>query len=180
MTDTMVSTQWTGKSKSGITKGGNMKIRTTLVISTLTCFFLVVTVGVRAQKASGPPSKEDQDSAVGSLRSINTAEVYFEKEYKKGFSPTLAALGVPPEGVKPSASAANLLDNSLTGGKRRNYIFTYKSGGPDAGGRISTYTVTARPAKWQKGLWSFFTDDTGIIRGTDENRGAKVSDPPLH
>jgi len=156
-----------------------MKIRTTLVVSGLMFFVVVVTVNLRAQGPSGPSSKEDQESAVGCLRSINTAEVYFAKEYGKGFSPTLAALGVPPEGVKPSASAANLLDNSLTGGKKRNYVFTYKAGRPDESGKINTYTVTARPAKWHKGLSSFFTDETAIIRGTNENRAAKVSDPPL-
>lgn len=179
MTDAMISIQGTAKRKSRITKGGDMKIKTTLVISALTFFVLVLTMGLKGQKASGRSSKEDQDSAVGSLRSINTAEVYYAKEYGKGYSPTLAALGVPPAGVKPSASAANLLDNSLTGGKRRNYVFSYKAGKPDASGKINTYAVSARPSKWQKGFWSFFTDDTGIIRGTDENRAARASDPPL-
>jgi hypothetical protein len=172
--DTVISIQWSAKSKSRNTKGGDMKIRTTLAVSALTFFVLGMTISLWAQKFEG-----DQSSAIGSLRSINTAEVYYEKEYGKGYSPTLAALGVPAEGVKPSASAANLLDNSLTGGKKRNYVFTYNSGEPDAKGKINTYTVSVRPSKWRKGLWSFFTDDTAIIRGTNENRAAKVSDPPL-
>jgi hypothetical protein len=140
---------------------------------------LLIATTPAAQKASNPILQGDQATAVGCLRSINTAEVFYAKEYKKGFSPTLASLGPPPEGAKPSASAAGLLDNSLTGGKKSNYVFTYKAGRPNASWRITTYSVVARPAQWQKGLWTFFTDQTGIIRGTDENRAARVSDPPL-
>jgi hypothetical protein len=140
---------------------------------------LLIATTTPAQKGSNPILQGDQATAVGCLRSINTAEVYYAKEYKKGFSPTLASLGAPPEGTKPSATAANLLDNSLTGGSKSNYIFTYKAGRPNASWRITTYSVVARPTKWQKGLWSFFTDQTGIIRGTDEDRAARVSDPPL-
>jgi type IV pilus assembly protein PilA len=144
----------------------------------LICSPLVAT-HVAAQKVSSPPSEADQASAVGSLRSINTAEVFYDRQYQKGFSPTLLSLGVPPDGTKPSASAAGLLDNSLTGGKKNNYVFTYGAGRPDAIGRISTYTVSARPAKWQSGVRSLFTDQTAIIRGTDENRAATASDPAL-
>jgi hypothetical protein len=118
-------------------------------------------------------------TAIGCIRSINTAEVYYAKEYKKGFSPTLAGLGVPPEGTKLSATAAGLLDNSLTGGQKANHVFTYKAGKPDASGKINTYTLSVRPVKWHKGLWSFFDDESGIIRATKENRAATVSDPPL-
>jgi hypothetical protein len=96
-----------------------------------------------------------------------------------GWSPPLGSLGVPQEGTKPSASAAGLLDNSLTSGKKNNYVFVYKAGKPDASGKISTYTVSASPAKWREGMWSFFTDESGIIRGTTENRAARASDPPL-
>jgi hypothetical protein len=163
--------------KFKITHGGFMKIRTAFSIAALACF--VAAPGLRAQKVSRAPSREDQQTAVGSLRSINTAEVYYAKEYGKGYSPTLAALGVPPEGTKPSATAAGLLDNSLTGGVRHNYVFQYQPGEPKADGKINTYAVSARPAKWQKGIWSYFTDDTGKIRGTDENRAARASDPPL-
>ena len=122
----------------------------------------------------------DQQLAVGSIRSINTAEAYYAKEYKMGWSPTLAALGVPQDGMKPSATAAGLLDDSLTRGKKANHIFTYRAGKPDATGKITTYTLSVRPVKWHEGLWNFFDDETGIIRGTTENRAATASDPPIH
>ena len=122
---------------------------------------------------------EDERTVIGSIRSINTAEAYYAKEYKAGFSPTLAALGVPPEGTKPSPAAAGLLDNNLTNGTKANHVFTYRAGKPDVSGKISTYTLSVRPVKWHQGLWNFFDDESRIIRGTKENRAATVSDPPL-
>jgi hypothetical protein len=143
--------------------------------------WVLIPVAVVAWVAAAPQKSEqpDPDRAVGSMRSINTAEVYYDKTYGKGFSPTLAALGVSDKGTPPTAAAAALLDNTLTGSKKAGYVFVYKSGVPDKDGRINTYTVVARPAKWQKGLLSIFTDETGKIRGTTENREPTVHDKPL-
>ena len=131
------------------------------------------------QNAANTNIPAEQLSVVGSIRSINTAEAYYAKEYKKGWSQSLAALGVPPEGTQPSAAAAGLLDKSLTNGTKANHVFTYKAGKPDATGKIGTYTLSVRPVNWREGLWSFYDDNNGVIRGTSENRAATVSDPPL-
>jgi len=141
--------------------------------------FLPLAKMVAAQKTSNWDATDDQTSAIGSIRSINTAEVYYAKEYKKGWSPTLAALGVPPEGVKPSAAAAGLLQNNLTNGRKANHLFTFTAGEPDANGKINTYTLSVRPLKWHPGRWNFFDDESAIIRGTQENRAAAVSDLAL-
>ena len=156
-----------------------MKSRVEMGSLALMFSLLFVVANVAAQKVVSPPSEADQANAVGSLRSINTAEVFYYKQYNKGFSPTLFSLGVPPNGTKPSGSAAGLLDNSLASGKKNNYVFTYEAGRPDATGKITAYTVSARPAKWQSGVQSFFTDQTAIIRGTNENRATTASDPAL-
>ena len=156
-----------------------MKLKKAIVISALTLSFVTISSALKAQETSGLPSKEDQETAVGCLRSINTAEVYYAKEYQKGYSPTLAALGLPPDGVKPSSVAAALLDNSLTSGKRNNYLFSYTSGVADAVGKIGTYTVTVRPANWQKGTVSLFTDQSGVIRWTKDNRMPSAKDPTI-
>jgi len=156
-----------------------MKSRVEMGSLALMFSLLFVVANVAAQKVVSPPSEADQANAVGSLRSINTAEVFYYKQYNKGFSPTLFSLGVPPNGTKPSGSAAGLLDNSLASGKKNNYVFTYEAGRPDATGKITAYTVSARTAKWQSGVQSFFTDQTAIIRGTNENRAATASDPAL-
>ncbi len=140
---------------------------------------LLAAVWSAAQEAPQSPSEADQSTAVGCLRSINTAEAYYSKEYKKGFSPTLLALGPPPEGAKPSATAAGLLDKSLTSGKRNSYVFTYQPGPVDAQGNITSYTVTARPVKWAEGVPSFLTDQTGAIHQTEEERAPTSQDPAI-
>ena len=146
-------------------------------VTTLTV--LLVAIVTSAQKGPNWDATDDQKTAVGCIRSINTSEIYYAKEYKQGWSPTLAALGIPPDGGKPSAAAASLLDNSLSSGKRSNYVFTYIAGKPDASGKINTYTLSVQPVKWHPGLWNFFDDESGIIRGTPENRPATANDPPL-
>jgi hypothetical protein len=132
-----------------------------------------------AREAPSVPQIDDQPCAVGSLRTINTAEVYYAKQYGKGFSPTLAAMRTPPRGTKLSAEAAGVLDDHLAGGKKCNFIFKYKAGAKGADGKINTYTVEAQPAMWKKGVKSFFTDQTGVIHWTDQNRPPRASDPAL-
>lgn len=143
------------------------------------CSLLLASIFPVATSTASPILPADQAAAVGCLRSINTAEAYYSKHYPAGFSPTLAALGVPENGAQPSASAAGLLDNSLTSGTKAGHTFTYAAGAKDSSGKITAYTVTARPVTWSKGDWSFFTDETGVIRWTDENRAPKATDPPL-
>ncbi|MGB6481882.1 MAG: hypothetical protein WBE86_00185 [Candidatus Acidiferrales bacterium] len=148
--------------------------------STALCLLLLLSVFVvSAMSSASPVMPADQAAAVGCLRSIVTAEAYYSKHYPAGFSPTLASLGVPDSGVQPSASAAGLLDNTLTGGTKNGYVFTYVPGAKDSSGKITSYTITARPNTWKTGMWSFFADETGVIRWTDENRVPKVTDGPL-
>src|SRR5271157_604511 len=52
----------------------------------------------------------NQISAVGSLRTLNTAEVTYATTYNTGYSATLGDLGPPAAGANPVATAAGLLD----------------------------------------------------------------------
>jgi len=148
-------------------------------ITVLLAQFLLVCAGVAAQEATQRPWNEQEASAVGAMRTINTAEVVYAATYKKGFSPTLAALSEGAEGAQPTAARAALIDASLGSGKKRGYAFTYKPGARDANGHIKAYTVTARPMKWQKGARSFFTDQTGVIRWTNKKRAPSAKDPAI-
>src|SRR5579863_5571090 len=62
----------------------------------------------------------NQASAVGSLRTLNTAEVTFASTYTIGFSPTLVALGPPAVGTPDNVTAANLIDSILAAGSKSN------------------------------------------------------------
>ena len=48
------------------------------------------------------------------LHKISSAQETYARTYPQGFSPTLAALGPPPSGAAPSATAAGLIEAALT------------------------------------------------------------------
>ena len=55
---------------------------------------------------------------VGSMRTINTAEITYASTYNSGYSRSLSALGSPAAGSEPSALAAGLIDSVLASGTR--------------------------------------------------------------
>lgn len=128
-------------------------------------------------------SAGDHIGGVGMLRTINTAEITYASTYSSGFSPSLAVLGPPTQGAKRSALAADLIDEFLASGRESGYRIDYKPG-PVEHGRIDTYTVTARPIKYgcPEAYWaetSYFSDQSGVIRMTNEDRLATAKDPPI-
>ena len=58
-----------------------------------------------------------------------------------------------------------------------HYTMQYIPGKPDAEGRVKSYTLTARAGNF--GYMNFYTDESGVIRGTLENRVARVQDLPI-
>jgi type IV pilus assembly protein PilA len=154
-----------------------MKTRFSRVIILVSILILVAIGQAIAQQSKAEPPNDQ--TAIGCLRTINTAEVAYSSTYSKGYSPTLAALGMTAGQSQPTADAAELIDEHLTTGKMGGYLFVYKPGARDAAGNVTAYTVTARPGKWKKGPASFFTDQGGVIRWTRENRAATPKDPPI-
>jgi type IV pilus assembly protein PilA len=125
----------------------------------------------------------NESSAVGSLRSINTAEVTYATSYPNtGFSADLPSLGgVAPCTVATTASAC-LIDNFLalassaaTG--KSGYYFTYTPAAA-AGGTINAYTNSALPVTaGTTGQRGFFTDQTGVIRYAISGAATVASSP---
>lgn len=143
------------------------------LIYACTAAFFAISLPSLVRSAQGA----NQASAVGSLRTINAAQITYWHTYGSGYSASLAALGPPPPGAPPTPAAAGLVDDTLASGKKSGYIFTYTPGPRDATGKITAYTVVARSncQNWR----SFFIDDTGVIRVTNENRPATAQDPPI-
>lgn len=141
--------------------------------------FLVMSLGVFSMEGiiTAPHAGSNQAAAVGSLLTIDTAEVTYSSTYTKGYSPSLAALDGKPSG-EPTAESAELIDEVLGRGEKAGYRFVYKAA-PDADGVIRHYTIVARPLKHPGGGNSYFTDETGVIRMTTEDRDATATDPPL-
>jgi len=112
---------------------------------------------------------ESETGAVDSLRALNYAQMEYEQTHpESGYAPTLAEL-----------RAETLIDEVLATGTAHEYGFALTSGPRQSAGRIVAYTVLAEPSFHFARCPSFFTDETGVIRFTRENRAATVADSPL-
>jgi len=123
----------------------------------------------------------NQASAVGSLRTINTAEITYASTYNSGYAGALSYLG-PPASGNPTSTAAGLLDSILAGtandSVKSGYAFNYV---PSAAvqGRIDTYTVSASPSTpGTTGSNFYFTDMSGVIRQNTSGT-ATAADSPI-
>ncbi|MGA3328723.1 MAG: hypothetical protein ABSF45_30100 [Terriglobia bacterium] len=117
-----------------------------------------------------------QAAAIGSLRTLNTAELTYAETYPHGFSPSLNSLRADPHAKNPTESAAGLIDDLLASGEKLHYRFVYSPGARDEKGRINSYTILANPT--QAGEAYYFTDQTGVIR-QNSSRPASATDPPI-
>jgi type IV pilus assembly protein PilA len=117
----------------------------------------------------------NEASAVGSLRTINTACVTYSTTYGIGFPTSLVSLG---SAAAVSSGSAALIDNVLAGGAKSGYTFVF-AGGTATNGVVPTYTVNANPqVTGQTGQRFFFTDQSGVIR-FNLTASASASDSPL-
>jgi type IV pilus assembly protein PilA len=120
----------------------------------------------------------NQASAVGSLRTLNTAEVTYSSTYNVGFTATMSYLAPPTTaGATPTSTAAGLIDSVLSGGSKSGYSFTYSSGTPDSGGRINEYQFTSSPITSSTGTNFYFTDQSGVIRQNSTATAGSTDSP---
>jgi len=116
----------------------------------------------------------NEASAVGSIRSINTAAVTYSSTYPSVGYP--ASLGVLAPAAAATSSTSDLIDSVLAGGTKSGYKFalTGTSGTPATG-----YSVTGDPVSPNtSGTRGFYSDQSGVIRYSSAS-GAKSSDSPL-
>jgi type IV pilus assembly protein PilA len=123
----------------------------------------------------------NEASAVGSVRSINTAQVTFASTYPSvGFASAMSALTGSSTTCATATGATStnacLLDAVLGGGTKSGYTFVL---GGTSGTPIVTYTVTATPVVvGQTGQRGFFSDQSGVIRYNPTGTST-VADSPL-
>jgi len=132
----------------------------------------------------------NQASAVGSLRTLNTAEVTYSVTYNTGYTATLGYLGPPATGANPVATASGLIDSVLAGtsgtagsaattSSKSGYTFVYSAGAIDTTGRYNTYSITATPVNaGTTGTNFYYTDQSGVIR-QNSTAVAGSTDSPL-
>ncbi len=114
----------------------------------------------------------NEASAVGSLRSINTAQVYYSNTYpRRGYAPDLATLGPGPrEGMPASQRYAGVLDSTLAGASCTGGASCTKSGfrfsvtGVCKLQRCREFVAVATPVSSSTGAKNFCTTSDGVIR----------------
>ena len=121
----------------------------------------------------------NEASAVGSIRTINTAQITYSSTYPDCGYTTLGNLG----GVGGVYSGAGLIDTVLASGVKSGYSFvSTASGATGTCGSNSTpnttYIVNGDPLSPQTGTRHFYSDETGVIR-YNLTAAASVGDKPL-
>jgi hypothetical protein len=150
---------------------------TTLRATTSTSFPADSSVGLIIAAAAIPNLMRsrmavNESTAAATVRTINTAEVTYSVTYpRKGYSPTLAAMGTGPTGsCTESAAHACLLDGEVGGvnciaGKwceKSGYRFSVR--GVCLQTSCRGYVATATPVSENTGLKSFCSVEDAIIR----------------
>ena len=116
----------------------------------------------------------NQASAVGSLRTLNTASIAFSTSYGQ-FPSALTALGPIGSSGTASSSSADLIDSVLAAGQKSGYNFSYSSTAP-----FQAYTIIATPiTPATTGQNSYFTDQSGVIRVDTSGGTPSVASTPL-
>ena len=109
----------------------------------------------------------NEASAVGSIRTINTAQVAYANTYGTGYT-TLAQLSTPAGGCAGATAAlACLIDSNLGGGVKSGYNFTSVAagGGGTTANPFTTFNTSSDPVVIdQTGHNSFCSDESGVIR----------------
>jgi len=122
----------------------------------------------------------DEASAVGSLRTLNTAEITYNTTYPStGFTCTLANLG-PNGSSSATSTAAGLIDGNLASGTKSGYSFSFFSGSC-SGTPVASYSTYAQPVSvGTTGQRYFCSDGSGVIQyGTTTISACGTSTNPI-
>ncbi|HTW58581.1 MAG TPA: prepilin-type N-terminal cleavage/methylation domain-containing protein [Terriglobales bacterium] len=115
----------------------------------------------------------NESSAVGSVRTLNTAEITYDTTYPTvGFQQTLADLGGALGAVcTPSSATACLVDSVLAnngspaGSGKSGYLFSIPAGAAQAGGVYVQYDINAIPITVnQTGIRAFCAVEDAVVR----------------
>src|SRR5579859_5419543 len=118
----------------------------------------------------------NESSAVGSIRTLNTAEVTYASTYPDlGFTCTMASLG--PAGSVATSSAAGLVDAVLASGVKSGYSFVLANCTAAGTTNINvTYNSQGSPvAVGQTGQRAFCSDQSGVIKYDAGGNGASCT-----
>ena len=116
----------------------------------------------------------NEASAVGSMRTLNTAAVTYSTTYG-GYPAGLTNLG---PATPATSTSADLVDSVLAGGTKSGYSFTWSAGSTDSSGNYLNYAITAQPiTPGTTGQRYFYTDQSGVIRANASGAATSSSTP---
>jgi type IV pilus assembly protein PilA len=119
----------------------------------------------------------NEASAVGSIRTLNTASVEYSTSYG-GYPPSIASLGPIASGGTASSGLADLVDSVLASGIKSGYSFTWSKGAADANLNLLNYSLTAQPTSpGTTGQRYFYSDQSGVIRANSAGAATITSTP---
>jgi hypothetical protein len=120
-------------------------------------------------------TEPNEAAAASTLRTLNTALVTYSATYSDvGYPADLQALS-GSEDQESSRDHARLVDQSFMESSPIKYGYEFRYTATD--GRH--YQITATPVQMGKGKRSLFTDETCVLRVTNQSRPANAGDPPL-
>jgi prepilin-type N-terminal cleavage/methylation domain-containing protein len=108
----------------------------------------------------------NESSAVASIRTIITAETTYASSWGSGYSPDLASLGGAPPCTTALATAACIIDSSLSVAPftKSGYVFNAAANNP-VGGINNGFELNATPVVVDiSGKRAFCGDQTGVVR----------------
>jgi len=112
----------------------------------------------------GPPPNPEAP-AISAVRKVVTSEIYYSNT---------TGSGTYADGLDLLYSS-NLIDSVLASGTIDGYTVTVSTGAGN-----TSFAIYVRPITYETDtLRSFFSDQTGVIRYTPEDRPATVEDKPL-
>jgi hypothetical protein len=167
-------------------KWGCGRILGSCLVAAVLCFVAMVAFITWLKR----PANRNEARAIGDIRTVISAQTawqsanggYYEGNLSCLASPTRCIPNYPPTAptfLDPPLASQDPKDGYVhvfLGGRRPQKIDRRVSS-PSS---VETWTYTARPvARGETGYRSFFADQTGVIRATDDDRWANVSDPPI-
>ena len=109
----------------------------------------------------------NESSAVGSVRTIGTAEVTYQSSWGTGYAVNLGRLGGAAPCTVATAATACLIDPLLSTGAttKSGYVFNAAGTLADAAGILNGFEVNATPSTYQTtGVRAFCDDQTGVLK----------------
>ena len=134
-------------------------ISTNLDKCCLPCVLLLVVTCLSSCKETR--SRLNEEGAQSSIRLIRQAETTYRSQNDQNRFGTLQEL-----------HSSGLIDEQLASGTKSGYRYDVRVG-------KDSYSVIAVPVEYDlTGSWSFYLDESGVIRGSP-SRPAGVNDPPI-